>query len=84
MGLNDSILFDNPSYDDSIVGISTKGNLIYSFDKMVNEFGEENPEMSIEEILDFIGYNTIRALDYMSEEKKPIIIHMLEDFYGNF
>ena len=31
-------------------------------------------EMSGEEAIDFIFYNTLRSLDYMTDKKKPIVI----------
>ena len=31
----DALVFDNPSFDNSIVGLSTDGNVIYDLSKMV-------------------------------------------------
>lgn len=70
------ILFDNPSFDNSIIGVSV-GQLgdraVYSYDKMVSEYMEDN-SCSEEDAVEFIDYNTIRSLDYLSDINKPIII----------
>ena len=75
--LEDSIILDNPSFDNSIIGFTDDGNLVYDYNRMVVEFSEENGITDIEAI-EFIDYNTIRALPYMGEQK-PIIIYRFED-----
>lgn len=71
------LLFDNPAYDMSIIGISEDGNhIIYEYNKMIRELMEEDG-MSEEEAADFISYNTIRSLEYESyrnPDSAPIII----------
>ena len=59
----DAILFDEPAYDNSIIGLSYDGCVIYDFDSMVEEFSQDN-DTSVEDAIDFIEYNTIRALPY--------------------
>lgn len=76
----DAVIFDNPSFDNSIIGVSTDGNIIYHLGKMVNELAKEDC-ISNEEAMEFIDYNTLRTILYISEGKKPII--MIE-FYGEF
>lgn len=73
------ILFTSPSYDTAILGISSDGNVIYSYNKMI-DYLIESDEMSEEEAMEFIDYNTIRAIDYISDKKKPIICY--DDFLG--
>jgi hypothetical protein len=70
----DAVILDNPSFDNSIIGIATCGAIVYSLDKMIEELaGEDN--ISSEEALDFIEYNTLRALGYMSHEGlAPIVV----------
>lgn len=68
-----AVLFDNPSYDDSIIGMSDEDRVVYSLDKMVNEFMKDN-NVDYEEAYDFISYNTVRALGYWSMDYKPIIL----------
>lgn len=74
MGYEDAIVFDNPDYDSAIVGVSTNGQVIYDFDLMVEELVRTD-NMSPEDAVDFICYNTIRALDYM--ESGPIVMYRL-------
>ena len=76
--MDDKILaFDNPSYDNSIIGISTSGCVIYDADLMIKEFAEENG-CTIEESMDFVYHNTVRALSHVSSEYKPIIKESIE------
>ena len=60
-------ILDNPSFDNSIIGVASgSGRVIYSYDKMVEEFMKDNNVRDIDAI-DWIEYNTIRALPYMGE-----------------
>lgn len=66
------IVLDNPSFDNSIIGVASgSGRVIYSYDKMVEEYMKDNNARDIDAI-DWIEYNTIRALQYMGENA-PII-----------
>ena len=68
----DSLVFDNPSFDNSIIGVASNSDrVIYSYDKMVEEYMQDNNARDIDAI-DWIEYNTIRALPYMGENA-PII-----------
>jgi hypothetical protein len=67
-----TLILDNASYDNSIVGITFDNRLIYSFDKMIEEYMQENNCEDIEAV-EWIEYNTIRALPYMGD-KAPIIM----------
>lgn len=60
----DIIFLDNPSFDNSIIGISHNNEIIYAYDKMIEEFMRDN-QCSFEEAQEFIDYNTIRALPYI-------------------
>ena len=53
----EALLFDNPSYDNSIIGISHNGRIIYSFEKMIEELCKED-NIEQDEAIDFISYNT--------------------------
>ena len=68
-----AVLFDNPSFDNSIIGISTNNNIIYDLTSMVDELAEDD-DMSYEEALEFIDYNTLRTIPYITEGSKPIIM----------
>ena len=78
MGYEDSIVFENPSYLNAIIGVSDTGQVCYDYDKMVECLMKED-NMDIEEATEFIDYNTVRALPYCSpSEKRPIIIYPIE------
>ena len=76
-GFDDTILFDNPSFDNSIVGYTEDGRVVYNYDSMVEELAEEDG-ISLIDAQEFIDYNTIRALPYAGE-KAPIIVYRFQN-----
>lgn len=60
-GFEDVIIFDNPSYDNALVGVTEDGRAVYDFDKMVGclvaAWGIFPAEAA-----EWIEYNTIGAL----------------------
>ena len=75
-GYEDVIVFSNYSYDDALIGISEDNRAIYDYDKMVEWLMNEE-EFSEIEAIEWVNYNTIRALPYMGD-KAPIIMYPLE------
>ena len=71
----DAIVFDNMSYDGSIIGVTTDDRVVYSYDKMVEELMQDE-EWSYEDAVEWIDYNTIRALPYAGENA-PIIMYSI-------
>ena len=71
----ESLVFDNASYDNSIVGVTTDNRVVYDYDKMIAELMEDE-EWSYDDAVDWIEYNTIRSLPYAGE-KAPIIIYSI-------
>jgi hypothetical protein len=71
----DAIVFDNMSYDSSIIGVTTDGRVVYDYDKMVEELMQDE-EWSYEEAVEWIDYNTIRSLPYAGDNA-PIIMYKL-------
>ena len=69
---SDTVILESPDYLSAIIGISGDGRLIYSYRKMV-DFLVDTDNMSEEEAIEFIDYNTVNALPYMGE-KAPIIM----------
>lgn len=69
----DAIVFDNMSYDGSIIGVTTDDRVVYSYDKMVEELMQDE-EWSYEDAVEWIDYNTIKALPYAGENA-PIIMY---------
>lgn len=79
----DAIIFDDPEYDNSVVGISSEGNLIYDLNKMVIELAEDD-NMSTDDAFEFIQYNTIRIIPYLPEQGRPIIVDFdFQELYNN-
>lgn len=78
-GYEDSIVFENPSYESAIIGISENGQVCYSYSKMTEYLVNED-SMEEEEAMEFIDYNTIRSLPYCHpSDKRPIVIY--DDFF---
>lgn len=75
MGHEEAIVFDNPDYDEAIIGVTDEGQVIYDFDLMVKCLMEQDGIDELEAI-EFIEYNTIRALPYAGEHA-PIIMHKI-------
>ena len=69
----DSVIFNDPAFDNSIVGLSSEGNLVYDLQKMIEELAE-NDKISTDEAHEFIDYNTMRILPYIASSKKPVIV----------
>ena len=74
---NETILFDNPSFDNSIIGYTDDEKVIYDYEKMIEEFAEENG-CSIYEAIDFIDYNTVRSLPYAGDKAPRIMYRFME------
>ena len=74
-GFEDVKYLTNYSYDDALIGVSEDGRAVYDFDKMVEWLMKEEG-WSEEESVEWIEYNTIRALPYFGEGA-PIIMYGL-------
>lgn len=75
MGLEDSIVFENPDYDSAIIGYSDDYRIIYDFDLMVEHLMTVD-NMSFEDAIEFIEYNTIRSIPYAGS-LAPIVLHKI-------
>lgn len=75
LGYEEAIIFKNPDYDAAIVGISSDNRVVYDYDKMITCLMFED-DMTLEEAMDFIDYNTMRALPYAGEDG-PIVIYRI-------
>lgn len=73
----DAVVFDNPNFDNSIIGVTTDGNVVYDYAKMVAELMSDD-NISEEESIDFIHYNTIRSIPYAGPHA-PIIMYSIEE-----
>jgi len=75
-GYENSVVLENPDYASATIGITDEGNVIYDYEKMIEHLMETDG-MTYEDAMEFIDYNTIRALPYMGT-LRPIIMYRIE------
>lgn len=73
-GFEDSVVFENPDYDDAIIGVSTDGEVVYDHYLMVKHLMCKDG-MTEEEAIAFIEQNTIQTVQRSSNS--PIIMYGL-------
>lgn len=73
---DDAAILDNPSFDNSIIGVSTDERVVYDLDEMIEELASDE-EISLEEAADFIAYSTINANGYIPNP--PILVKRIRD-----
>lgn len=76
-GYDGVVYLTNYSYDDALIGVSEDGRSVYDFDKMVTWLMREEG-FSAEDAIEWIEYNTIRAITYAGSNA-PIIMYQLQD-----
>lgn len=76
-GYEDVKILKDFSYDTALIGVTHDDRTVYDFDKMV-EWVMETQGYSHEEAIEWIEYNTIRALPYMGPDS-PVILYPLRD-----
>lgn len=72
LGYEDIIVFDNYDYADAFIGVSIDDRAVYDYYKMI-EWLQREEGFTKEDAVEWIEYNTIRALPYLGE-RAPIII----------
>lgn len=77
MGCESAVVFDNPDYDAAIIGYTVDGRAVYDYDLMLRVL-EIRDEMAEDEALDWLDYNTIRALPYAGEFA-PVVMTPIEN-----
>ena len=70
---DESVVFENPDYVSAIVGMTEEGRVVYSWEKMITHLVETDG-MTEEDAIDFISYNTERAIPYAGP-MAPIILY---------
>ena len=70
---DETVVFENPDYVSAIVGMTDDGRVVYSWDKMIKHLVDVDG-MTDEEAIDFISYNTERAIPYAGP-MAPIILY---------
>ena len=76
-GYEDVIILENYSYDDALVGVTEDGRAVYDFNRMVRWL-VDTEGFTDEEAIEWIEYNTIRALEYAGPDA-PIIMYPLAE-----
>lgn len=71
------VLLANYSYDTALIGVTEDGRAVYDYDKMV-AWLMETEGFTETDAIEWIDYNTIRALPYMGDQA-PIIMYPLPE-----
>lgn len=74
-GYEDVVILENYSYDDALIGVTEDGRAVYDFDKMVSWL-METEGFTQDEAVEWIEYNTIRALPYAGPDA-PVIMYSI-------
>ena len=75
-GYEDVMYLVNYSYDDALIGVSDDGRAIYNYYKMVEWLMNKEGWTELEAI-EWVEYNTLRAIPYMGSNA-PIIMYPLD------
>ena len=73
MNREDVILFENPDYASAFIGLSHDDRAVYSYEKMIQHL-KDVEGWTEEDAIEWIDYNTLRALPYAGSEG-PIIVY---------
>ena len=76
-GYEDVLIFSVYSYDSAFVGVSEDNRAIYDYDLMVDWLAQHEG-FTEDEAMEWIDYNTLRALPY-GGEKAPIILYRIPE-----
>ena len=74
-GYDDVMIFEDFSYDTALIGVTEDNRAVYDFDLMVEWLIDEKGFKDALEAVEWIEYNTIRALPYMGE-CAPVIVNL--------
>lgn len=77
LGYDNIRVFEDYDYADAFIGMSDDGRAVYSYDKMV-EWLMLKEDWSFEEAVEWIDYNTIRALPYFPDG--PIVVYDVPEY----
>ena len=77
MGYEDVVILENYSYDDALIGVTEDNRAVYDYSRMIDWLMEKHG-FSYTDAVEWIDYNTIRALPYAGAGA-PIIMYRLED-----
>ena len=72
----DAIVFVEDWFDDAIIAVTTEGNAVYDYDKLV-EILIEHDKMSYEDATEWVEYNMIRGAVYMGTYR-PLVAYTMK------
>ena len=75
-GADDMIILEGDEFADGAVGISYDNHVVYYYQKLVESLSKHN-NWTEEEAMEWLDYNTLRALPYLGEGA-PIIMYGFE------
>lgn len=85
-GFEDGIkILEDHTFDNSVVGITEDGRAVYDYEKMVEEYMNDEKCSEIEAV-EWLDYNTLRAIPYMGEGAPIVITHSKDtilELYGD-
>lgn len=81
MGYDDAVVFENPDYDNAILGVTHDGRAVYDYDRMVGCLMDEDG-MEYIDAVEFIDYNTIRSIPYAGSNAPVILFKLNEEDIG--
>ena len=76
-GYDDVVVFVSPRYETALIGITSDDRAVYDYGKMI-DYLVHHDGFSYQEAVEWIEYNTIRALPYAGS-KAPIIMYRLPE-----
>lgn len=74
-GFEDVVIFEDYGYDDALIGVTEDGRAVYDYDLMV-DWLVRTEGWTEEDAIEWIEYNTIRALPYAGPSG-PLIMHRI-------
>jgi hypothetical protein len=72
--LDQIIILEGDEFADGFIGLSTDNNVVYSYEKLVESLSKQD-DWDETSAIEWLDYNTLRALPYITEGIAPIIIH---------
>lgn len=73
--LDQIVVLEGDEFADGFIGLSTDNAAVYSYEKLVTSLSTQNDDWEETDAIEWLEYNTLRAIPYIKEGIAPIIIH---------
>ena len=74
-GDTENIVMLDEDYAPAFIGVTSDGSAVYSYEKMITAFAENN-NLPVDEAMEFIDYNAIHSIDYLPKDcHAPVIVY---------